>query len=154
MAVQSRLIVPPWLEIAFGEFGTEEIPGPESNPRIDEYHRIGGGINAGDETAWCASFAGFCLVIAGFAGTGRPNARSYLEWGTELKSPRYGCVVVLWRVSPDSDFGHVAFLVGFSPDERLIYLLGGNQGDRVTVARYPVDRVLGYRWLKKVAIHT
>lgn len=148
----SNLVVPPWLSVAYGEYGVEEIPGPASNPRIDEYHRIGGGINAGDETAWCASFVGFCIVTAGFKGTGRPNARSYLDWGKSLTVPRLGCIVVLWRGEPDGAFGHVAFLVGMSSDGRILYLLGGNQGNKVAVIEYPAERLLGYRWLKKVEI--
>jgi hypothetical protein len=28
----------------------------------------------------------------------------------------------------------------------LVYLLGGNQGDRVSVRAYPRKRLLGYRW--------
>lgn len=144
------LIIPPWLPVAYGECGVEEVPGPASNPRIDLYHQMGGGITAGDDVPWCAGFVGFCLITAGLEGTGKPNARSYLEWGKGLVCPRLGCVTVLWRESPDGAFGHVAFFVGINDEGTLLYLLGGNQGNKVTVSAYPADRLLGYRWLKKV----
>jgi hypothetical protein len=52
-------------------------------------------------------------------------------------------VAVLQR-GADSSQGHVAFWIGAKGDR--VLLLGGNQGNAVSVAAYPVFRVLGYRW--------
>jgi lysozyme family protein len=70
-------------------------------------------------------------------------ARSYLAWGETLSEPRTGAVAVLSRGS-DPSLGHVGFLVGLTPSEAV--LLGGNQGDAVSVATFPRSRLLGLRW--------
>lgn len=139
------MALPAWLEAALVELqhGVAEVPGPASNPRISEY--LGDLKNPleGDETSWCAAFVNWCLEKSGVGGTDMPNARSYLLWG-QLSKPRLGAVTVLWRNNPTSWQGHVGFLLDDSPTS--LYLLGGNQGDRVSVSAFPKDRLLGYRW--------
>jgi len=136
--------LPGWLEVALGELqhGVHEVPGPASNPRIDTY-LAGVGLRPGDETPWCAAFVHYCLQHAGYVGTGQPSARSYRTWGTPSET-RLGAVGVLWRGSRGGWEGHVAFILDISDSS--LYLLGGNQGDRVSVAAYPKDRLLGLRW--------
>jgi uncharacterized protein (TIGR02594 family) len=69
-----------------------------------------------------------------------------LDWGgVSLNFPVYGCVVVLWRGSREGVLGHVGFFVGMQ-DQNLL-LLGGNQGNEVSIRPYPKQRVLGLRWL-------
>jgi uncharacterized protein (TIGR02594 family) len=141
--VQIAPTVPAWYTIATGELGQAEIPGPADNPRIREYHAAGGLPYAGDETAWCASFVNWCLREAGLAGTERPNARSFLAYGQEAIEPRLGDIVVLWRSDPNHWTGHVGFFV--AADGLELRLLGGNQGNCVSVQEYPWSRVLGIR---------
>jgi uncharacterized protein (TIGR02594 family) len=133
----------PWMQIAVSELGTAELPGNASNPRIIEYLQSVQAFG-GDETAWCSAFANWVMGKAGFSGSGKANARSWLDWGVKLDRPCYGAVTVLWRDDPRSWKGHVAFYV--ADTSRGIKLLGGNQGDKVSVATYPNLRVLGYRW--------
>jgi uncharacterized protein (TIGR02594 family) len=84
--------------------------------------------------------------MAGFPGTGNASARSWLEWGgVSLDFPVYGCVVVLWRGSKNGALGHVGFFVGMQGPKLL--LLGGNQGNEVSIRPYPKERVIGLRWL-------
>lgn len=137
-------MIPKWLTVALDELreGVAEVPGPEASPRISAYLRNAHQA-ADDEIPWCAAFVGWCLTEVGEVGTGRANARSYLNWGTP-SSPQLGAVAVLWRGTPTSTQGHVGFLIDVSDTH--IYLLGGNQGNRVSVATFPKDRVLGYRW--------
>ena len=136
--------LPGWLEVALEELqtGVAEVPGPASNPRIDTY-LAGVGQHSGDETPWCAAFADWCLTQDGWLTPKRPNARSYLNWG-KLVEPTVGAITVLWRGSPGGWQGHVAFYLDQS--DASYYLLGGNQGDRVSVRSYPKDRLLGFRW--------
>lgn len=96
------------------------------------------------ETAWCAAFANAVLKASGSNGTGRLNARSFLDWGEPVHRPSEGDVVVLWRESPDSWKGHVGFFAGYTDDGR-VRVLGGNQNDQVNEKAYPADRVLGFR---------
>ena len=96
------------------------------------------------QTAWCAAFVNATLTKTGLDGTGALNARSFLDWGTEITSPQLGDVVVLSRGDPDGWKGHVGFFKGFDADGNIL-ILGGNQGDSVTVQSYNKDRLLGYR---------
>ncbi len=137
----------PWLFLARKEIGTKEIPGPESSERVLEYHRHTYLMASDDDIAWCSSFVNFCFVKAGYIGTDKPNARSWMNWGSELPGPKVGCVVVLWRGSSNSWKGHVGLYL--RQDEKNIYVLGGNQSNMVRVSKYKKSRVLGYRWPKE-----
>jgi uncharacterized protein (TIGR02594 family) len=136
----------PWLSLARRLEGTEELDGEAVNPLIAEIFRIAGFDHADENTPWCAAFVGACLRMAGYQSTGTLAARDYLDWGAPLAAPAPGAVAVFWRVSPTSGGGHVGFVTG--EDERLIYVLGGNQRDSINVTGYPKERLLGLRWPK------
>ena len=95
------------------------------------------------QTAWCAAFVNATLTKTGLDGTGALNARSFLDWGTEITSPQLGDVVVLSRGDNPAQ-GHVGFFKGFDADGNIL-ILGGNQGDSVNVQSFNKDRLLGYR---------
>jgi uncharacterized protein (TIGR02594 family) len=140
---------PPWLAAAWAEFGVREIPGKDDAPEILRYFREAGDTSVETEaTPWCAAFLGAMLKRAGCAGTGSLLARSYLDWGDALDASRLGAVAVLSR-GDDPNAGHVGFLV--SEANGKLYLLGGNQGDAVTVAGFDKARLLGLRWPKENA---
>ena len=126
--------------------GLEEWPGARHNPEIMAmFGAVGHGWVQDDETPWCAAFVGAVLSQLGLPHTGRLNARSYLEWGVPvtIEEARPGDIVTLWRVSPDALTGHVAVLVERAGDR--VLLRGGNQGNRVSDAWYPVARIIGVR---------
>lgn len=133
----------PWLHIALDELllGVQEVPGPGSNSRINLYLATVG-MAPDDEISWCSGFGNYCLIESGCPGTGKPNARSFLSWGVPC-GPVPGAVCILWRGSPGGWQGHVGFLLWVSATH--VYLLAGNQQDAVSVAPFPLDRVLGYR---------
>jgi len=134
------------LQVAFRELGTSEISGEQHNPRILTYAAQANlsGIKD-DETPWCSTFINFCCDELGYEKSGKANARSWLQIGTEISNPRPGDVVVFWRENIHSWKGHVALYLGHAVDKKKIYCLGGNQGDAVSVASYDVGKVLGYR---------
>ena len=135
---------PKWLDEAWRELGQRERQGGQDNPRIIALYRDAGHGEIGhDETAWCAAFAGACLARAGHKNSGSLMARSYLNWGEALSVGRTGAVAILSRGS-DPSLGHVGFLIGENGDD--IILLGGNQGDAVSVAAFPRSRLVGLRW--------
>jgi len=134
---------PKWLEAAVKEIGVEEVPGPGDNLRILEYHNTTTLKATDDSVAWCSSFVNWCMKQAGVQGSGSAAARSWLNWGKRLDSPRNGCVAVLKRGSNPTN-GHVAFYVGEGSSN--IRLLGGNQGDQVKVGAFPKTMLLSYRW--------
>ena len=130
------------LEIAWEEIGTKEMQGRAANPRILEYHQATKLKALSDEVAWCSAFVNWVLKQAGIEGTDSSLARSFLRWGSPLKSPIPGCVVVLKRGKPP--FGHVAFFAGRTR-AGLIECIGGNQSDQVKISAYRESDVLGYR---------
>lgn len=135
---------PPWLEQAWAEFGQREIQGTGNNARITAFMKeLGHGSLAQDSVPWCAAFVGACLERSDIASTRSLMARSYLKWGETISDARVGSIAVLTRGS-DPAAGHVGFWVG-EADGRVL-LLGGNQGDRVSVAPFARSRLLGFRW--------
>ncbi|MBI1207469.1 MAG: TIGR02594 family protein [Azospirillum sp.] len=135
---------PVWLTIGRREMGQQEVPGALSNPRILEYHKATSLGATSDEVPWCSSFINWAMQQAGLSRTESAAARSWLDWGVNLAAPAPGCVVVFWRGSRDAATGHVALFLRMVGDR--VEVLGGNQGNSVSVASYPVQQVLGYRW--------
>lgn len=127
----------------------KEIPGQASNPNIIEAYKAVDGlgnpemINDGD-VPWCSCFVNYCIQKAGGKGTRSAAARSWLSWGNASKGVE-GDVVVLRR-GTSSWQGHVGFLV--EKGTLYVKVLGGNQNNNVTVAKYLRAQVLGYRTSK------
>jgi uncharacterized protein (TIGR02594 family) len=144
-AWRGRVDPPGPMRLAREELGVHEGAGSADNPRVVRYYADAGHAEVThDETAWCAAFVGAMLKRAGLQPSGSLMARSYLSCGQKLTTPRVGCIAVLWRGSPDASTGHVGFVACWSSTH--VTLLGGNQSDGVTEARYPRDQVLGWRW--------
>jgi len=141
---------PEWLEAARAKLGTREAAGPANNPTILAWaKRLGtkvlGVIYNADSVPWCGVFAGACLDESGidpppFA----VRAKSWATWGVTLRPERLapGAVLVFER----SGGGHVGFYVG--EDAAAYHVLGGNQGDSVTIARIDQGRCIARRWPK------
>lgn len=95
---------------------------------------------------WCGLFVGHCLEAA-LSEPDLPRrhlrGRSWRDWG-EAVPPQLGAIMVLWHLHPVSPFGHVAFYM--AEDDDGFHLLGANQHDRITVQRYPRERLLAARW--------
>jgi uncharacterized protein (TIGR02594 family) len=128
------------IEVARAELARDvrETPGSAHNPRITMYHATTSGGVAPDETAWCSSFVNYCVEQAGLSGTRSKWARSWHEtgWGRDVTAnPAEGDLVVWRRRGAGEDGGHVGFYL--DSDEGSLRVLGGNQGDRVSIKRYP-----------------
>lgn len=138
---------PKWLTEARKHIGLSEIKGREHSAEILQFWKDikRGGIKD-DETAWCAAFVGAMLERSGVKSSRFESAKSYLEWGGLIGSPVLGCIVVFTRQGG----GHVGFAVGRDKAGNLL-VLGGNQGDEVSIRAFPVSRVSGYRWPAGVA---
>lgn len=141
---------PPWLEVARSEFGVATMPEGQSHPRVEEYHRTVTDRGWNDKVPWCSSFLNWCFLRAGIPGTNSGLARSWLNWGTALETPRVGCLVILWRDDPASEKGHAGFFL--RQDEARVYLWGGNQLGAVCENSYPREMILGFRWPPEVVL--
>ena len=134
----------PWYVVANSLLGEKEVSGSIDNKKIIELFRLVGHSEVrDDEVAWCAAFVGACLELSGYKSNRRLSARSYLSVGEPMAEPEEGCIVVFWRDSKRSGKGHVGFFV--RRYQGSIYVLGGNQGNSVSIQSYPVSQLLGYR---------
>lgn len=145
MSVAYNSTSPDWMLTAYRLQGVQEVKGVKHNPIITGFWKHINPHILDDETPWCAAFVSHVLESNNYRSSRKANARSYMQWGQPLNEPRLGCVVVFWRGSKLGWKGHVGFVVGRTPDGQLA-VLGGNQGDCVSIKAFPVDRVLGYRW--------
>ncbi|MDB5849985.1 MAG: hypothetical protein JWP29_3737 [Rhodoferax sp.] len=143
------MTTPPWLTAATLETGVRTFAAGSSNPRITTFHDHTNLRGYDDKASWCSSFVNWSMAQVGIAGTGSALARSWLDWGMPLETPRLGCVAVLSREDPTGWKGHVGFFL--RADTEHVYLLGGNQLDEVREHFYPLSAVLGYRWPDAVA---
>ena len=140
---------PSWLLRAHKEMGVTEVSGSDSSPHIMAYFKACGTSAdwvKDDSTPWCGAFVGAIMAGDGYVLPSEPlRARAWLGWGTALDEPVPGCVVVISR-GDDPASGHVGFFRQWNEDRTSIYLLGGNQGDCVSIAAFSANRVIGYRW--------
>ena len=133
---------PPWLRVARRDVGLRELPGAPTEPRIAAWLAALGAWWRDDHTPWCGA-----AVAAWMQAVGRPvpkawyRARAWADWGHLIAAPVHGCVVVFAR----DGGGHVGLVVGRDRAGRLL-VLGGNQGDAVSIASFDPTRVLAYRW--------
>jgi len=141
----------PWMLVARAELGTRErLPNGKPNPRIAEYFQSTGFKGGDADDAWCSAFANWVMARVwsdtdgdpALHGTGKANARSWLDWGRPIERWQYGCIAIYSR-PPKPGSGHVHFVVSETPG----YLrgLGGNQNNRVCIKQYPEARLLGLR---------
>lgn len=135
---------PAWLKIARGELGTSEIGGRRANPRIVEYlssTTLPAGAREADETPWCSAFVNWCLAIAGIPGTRSAWALDWRDFGRQAEGPVMGAIAVFSRSTRRGEGGHVGFLLEDLGDR--VRVLGGNQGNRVSIATFPKQGLVG-----------
>jgi uncharacterized protein (TIGR02594 family) len=143
--IPGQLSFPKYILIALNELGVQEVIGPQSNPRISEYLSTVK-LEKDDEIPWCAAFVSWCLKQAGLEipkpATGL--ARSFLNWGKEIPKFKLGCIAVLRRGQLGWQ-GHVCFPLDFNRSDNMLYCLGGNQSNRVSIEAYSISRLISFR---------
>lgn len=124
---------PKMLLAALALYGIAEVPGKRNNPIIlDWAKRLGvENIYTADEIAWCGLFMG---IVAISAGKDVPNgilwALNWAKFGDPADTAMLGDVLVFTRAGGG---GHVGLYVG--EDDQAYHVLGGNTGDKVSIAR-------------------
>lgn len=141
-------------ELAQRYVGIHELA-PGHHPLIQWWLSLCGfPTDVADEVPWCSAFVnGICWELR-LPRSKSAAARSWLQVGTAvtLAAALPGDIVVLKRQGgPGPDVlqapGHVGFFAGLDgPDHVLV--LGGNQHNSVSVARFPVADLLGIRSLQ------
>lgn len=132
--------------------GIKEVPGSNSNPQVLAFLRLDNAWPEGDDVAWCSAFVNYIAWLLRLPRSKNLAARSWLGVGlpVQLENAKVGDIVVLSRgggLQPGSNVisapGHVGFFAG--EENGMLHVLGGNQGDSVSVAAFPVERLLGIR---------
>ncbi len=134
--------VPNLIKEAYSFIGLKEIVGPQHNPIIIEWAKgLGlGNVYKNDEIPWCGLFVAQVCKQANKEIVKDPLwARNWLNFGTKEHTAMLGDVLVFSR----GNGGHVGFYVG--EDKKAYHILGGNQGNAVSVGRINKDRCLGIR---------
>jgi len=133
-----------------------ELAGTESHPLIQWWLSLCRfGPNADHETPWCSAFVNGIAWEMRLPRSKSAAARSWLLVGTPVRVEEAIAgydVVVLKRgegKQPGPDViaapGHVGFYAGLEGDDVLV--LGGNQSNGVSIARFKRSAVLGVRRL-------
>ena len=134
-------------DIAQRFIGTKEVPGTGDNAAIVAMLRLDGDWPKNDEVPWCSAFVNYIAWLLRLPRSKSLAARSWLGVGLPIHlsdaMPFYDVVVLSRDGDPDS--GHVGFFSSLL--DQKVYLLGGNQGNQVSVAPFDVQRVLGVRRL-------
>lgn len=138
---------PRWLAKARTYLGTDEIKGSRHNPKIVAWHKAVSGVEHPDEVPWCAAFVGGTLKEADVSIAGvNLMARSFSKYGIAV--PKTGKLPVgaigVFSSSRGPASGHVGYIVG--SDANYVSVLGGNQSDSVTIARFSRSKLIDVRW--------
>lgn len=134
----------------------KEQPGAVANSNFIQWclESCGFDSNTPDETPWCSAWLNRLCWILRLPRTKSAAARSWLGIGTPvvLTTAVPGDIVILKRGTGEQPGpevlkapGHVGLFAGL--DGSTVHVLGGNQSDGVTVASFPIARVLGVRRL-------
>jgi len=136
---------PIWYEIAESKLGLDE----NKDKTILSRFLRSDGHTIGDPTKlpWCGDFVETCVALA-LPDERIPEnpylARNWLRFGREIDTPVIGAIAVFWRKSEVGLYGHVGFYAG--EDKDFIYVLGGNQGNAISITKLRKERLLGYTW--------
>lgn len=123
-------------------YGVTEKVGPENNPVIMGWAREVGleDTYRADAVPWCGLYMAVVAKRAGWSPVAAPLwALNWRTFGAPADKPSIGDVMAFVRPSG----GHVGIYVG--EDISTYHILGGNQGDAVSIIRIARDRLRGAR---------
>lgn len=122
-------------------YGVKEKDGRASNPAILGWAKeLGFKAYTGDEIPWCGLFLAIIAKRANWPLPPAPLwARNWATFGLGADVPQLGDVLVFSR----GKGGHVGLYVG--QDQDCYHVLGGNQGDAVSIVRIQRDRLIAAR---------
>lgn len=126
-----------------------EMPGSAQHPYIQWCHMLCGlGSDQPDEVPWCSSWVNAIAWQLRLPRSKSAAARSWLTIGetisgVNMASVAYDVVVLKRGTNPAQ--GHVGFYAGSTGVS--ISVLGGNQGNTVSVQMFPLTDLLSIRRL-------
>lgn len=142
---KSRLAPYEWALNELKTQNTKEVSGSKDNPRIVWYHSFTSLKATDDETPWCSSFMCAAAEESGHKSTKSAGARSWLDYG-DKGDGSVGDIAVFKREKGH----HVAFInKPYTPGDNEIEVLGGNQGNRLSIDKRDSDKLLAIRRFKE-----
>ena len=141
--------------------GLREVAGLTSNPHILAMLKLDNEWVEDDSVPWCSAWVNYIAWLLRLPRSKSLAARSWLRVGVPIElheaRPEFD-VVILTRAGATKDPGviaapgHVAFFAGrhtgaAGRDDARVLLLGGNQGDAVSIAPFRYEDVIGVRRL-------
>jgi uncharacterized protein (TIGR02594 family) len=134
--------VPKIIKEAYKLMGVSEIVGSKHNPEIlawaDKLSLKN--VYTSDEIPWCGLFVAYVCLMAKKEVVKDPLwARNWNKFGTKEVCAKLGDILVFSRGSG----GHVGFYVGEDP--KAYFVLGGNQGNTVSIVKISKSRCIGIR---------
>jgi len=137
------------LEVATRHIGIKEILGIVDNPIIMAMLTLDDDWPKHDEIPWCSAFVNWIAWNLGLSRSGSLMARSWLNVGdgVDKDDSAPGLDIVILSRGSDPKAGHVGFLHEFNGYK--VGIVGGNQGNSVSLSYFDTDRILGIRRLVK-----
>lgn len=135
-------------EYARKEFAKKvfEIAGKEANPRIVWYHSFTTLRATSDEVAWCSAFVCACAEASGFRSTRSAAAKSWETYGVPGTGKKGDLAIFKRKDASNPNARHVAFVDSdVGEKDTLILCLGGNQGNKVSQAKYKREDLVCFR---------
>lgn len=142
--------LPKTISLALEQFGVAEVVGRGSNKTIlawrDALNLAGVKVEgySDDDIAWCGLFVAIvCLLRMGVPAEVVKEplwARNWSKYGIKTNKPSLGDVLVFERPGGG---GHVAFYV--AEDSSSYHVIGGNQGNKVSITRVLKSRLIAAR---------
>lgn len=128
-----------------------ERPGAQHHPCVVWAHEEAGlGRDVPDEVPWCGSFMALLALICGFTAPANPaSARAWATAGTPVQSlplATVGVDIVVLSRGANPAHGHVGLYAGHSDTQ--VFVLGGNQANKVSLAAFPAGDLLAIRRLQ------
>lgn len=136
-------------DIAQRYVGIAEVPGTGDNAAIVAMLQLDNSWAGKDSVAWCSAFVNHVAWVLRLPRSKSLAARSWLGVGIPVTTPEIGFDVAVFKRGTNPAEGHVGFFAGFDPSGKIL-VLGGNQGDKVSIAPFAKSDLLGYRRLTLV----
>lgn len=139
--------MPPWMAEMHRRMGLHEV---RDKSKLIEFLKIGKFLGDPSRLPWCGDMVESCIakVLPAEPLPANPFfAQAWKTFGIDAKAPLVGAVgVIKWSASS----GHVGFVAGVEGGK--VVLLGGNQSNAITLASFPREKFIAFRWPKTFPI--
>lgn len=139
--------MPPWLLEMNRRMGLHEV---RDNTSLSHWLMIGRFLGDPSKLPWCGDAVETCIVktLPDEPVPSNPFfAQNWKSFGIDAGGPLVGAIgVIRWNAKS----GHVGIVVGYDAKAQRVFLMGGNQQNKVTISSFPEAKFIAFRWPKTV----